>query len=123
MNNKWYIKIWTNQKYIDFWSINHTLSGCNLAALFFFINAPFLISIIISLAVLIAWEFFEYFHGIREVFRNRISDIIVGMFGFFFTHYLMLDNVFNNTTFFAIIFLVGLFLGIWGFWAYKKSKK
>ena len=123
MKHKWYIRIWVNQRYIDFWSINHTLSGCNLAALFFVVNAPFSISIIASLTVLIALEFFEFFHGIKEVFVNRISDIIVGMIGFFATHYLMLGNVFNNTTFFAIIFLAGAFLGIWGFWAYEKIKK
>ena len=123
MEHKWYIKIWTDQRYIDFWSINHTLAGCNLSALFFFVNTPFVISIFASLVVLIAWEFFEYFHGIKEVFVNRISDIVVGMIGFFLTHYLMLGNVLNNTIFFAIIFLAGLILGIWGFWAYEKIKK
>jgi hypothetical protein len=123
MGEKWYIKIWAMKKYLDFWSINHTLAGCNLAGLFFFINTRFITSIIAAFLVLLAWEFFEFFHGVHETMQNRASDIIVGMSGFFITHYLMINNVFNNTTFFAIIFLIGLILGIWGFWAYEKIKK
>jgi hypothetical protein len=123
MGEKWYIKIWTGKKYLDLWSINHTLAGCNLAGLFLFVNAHFLASVIATFLILLLWEFFEFFHGIHEVIQNRISDIIVGMCGFFITHYLMLNNAINNTTFFAIIFLVGLILGIWGFWAYEKIKK
>jgi hypothetical protein len=123
MEQKWYIKIWTNKKYLDFWSINHTLAGCNLAALFLFIDTSFLTSIIITFLVLLVWEFFEFFDGMEEVIQNRMSDIIVGMSGFFITHYLMLSDVLNNTIFFAIIFLAGSILGIWGFWAYEKIKK
>ena len=123
MREKWYIRIWTSKKYIDFWSTNHTLSGCNLAAIFFFTKTSLLISIIVTLAILIAWEFFEFSHGVKEVIQNRISDVTVGMVGFFVTHYLMLSNVFNNTIFFVVIFLSDSFLGAWGFWAYKRAKK
>ena len=120
MDKRWYIKIWTERKYLDFWSLNHILAGCMLASIFIFFNISFLTSIIISFLILLAWEFFEFFAGIHETMENKILDVIIGLLGFFITYYLMNNNIFNNLTLFLIIFFPFLILETWGWLAYEK---
>jgi hypothetical protein len=110
------------KKYLDFWSINHTLAGSLLAGIFISFNAPLLASVVIAFLMLIGWEFFEIFHHINETIQNRVSDMAVGMLGFFVTHYLMSHNIFNRNGLFSALFVLFLILEIWGFLAYEKIK-
>jgi len=122
MNKKWYIKIWTMRKYLDLWSVNHTLAGSILASLFIFFNAPFLASMAISFFILLGWEFFEITHKLHETIYNRIFDMIVGMSGFFLTNTLVNNDVFTNKAIFSVVFTVFVILEIWGFSVFEKIK-
>ncbi|MBI5148778.1 hypothetical protein HZA33_03800 [Candidatus Pacearchaeota archaeon] len=82
-----------NKAILDHWSIMHFAIGLLLGVLF----AKFLkkeYAMLIALALLIAWEFFENFtfHGNwgfiyfrEESLLNMISDVIVGFIGFLVT--------------------------------------
>lgn len=110
------------EKYLDLWSVNHTLASCLLAGIFISFNIPLLTSVVISFLILIGWEFFEIFHHVHETIENRISDMAVGMLGFFITYYLMSHNIFNRNGLFSVVFALFFVLEIWGFWAYEKIK-
>lgn len=122
MAKKWYIKIWKMEKYLDLWSVNHTLAGSLLAGIFLSFGTPLLTSMVISFLMLIGWEFFEIFHHVHETIQNRLSDMIVGMLGFFVAYYLMSNDIVDRNGLFSVLFALFFVLEIWGFWAYEKLK-
>ena len=121
--NKWYIKIWSEGKYIDFWSFNHFFSGFLLAYLLIFIKTPILINYILLFILMILWEIFEYRKKVRETKLNRVFDLIMGSCGFIFTYYLVSLEMFNNAFLFAATFILFFILEIWGYWAYRRKKQ
>lgn len=122
MKNKWYVKIWAEGKYIDFWSINHILGGALLAQIFVFLGVNFWISLVISFIIMILWEVYEYKTKVYETIQNRVMDVVVGLLGFFMIYYLVSLDFFYNGIFY-IVFFIFLFLEIWGYIAYQLKKK
>lgn len=124
MKKKWHTKIWLEEKYLDFWSLNHTLSGAVLASISILIGLPFWTSLIMSFLILLAWDIYEIFGGIKEKVGNKILDVITGLIGFFITYYLMHYRICcDNLILFLIIFFSFLILEIWGYISYRKLKK
>ncbi len=118
----WYVKIWAEGKYLDFWSINHTLSGGVLASLFFLLKVQFWPSLFISFLFLLAWEIYEVLRKIKESAWNKFFDVATGVLGFFATHYLIALDVFKTINIFWTVSLLFAFLEIWGYKAYVTKR-
>src|SRR6056297_1660349 len=120
----WYISIWNEGKYLDFWSINHIISGFLLGEILYFLKINFWLSLAISITIMIAWEVYEIFKNIHETCWNRLSDLIVGMIGFLTMYHLfLLDNFNHHKIVFILCIIVWLFLELWGYIAYKIKNK
>ena len=123
MINKWYVAIWSEGKYIDFWSFNHFFSGFLLAGFLIFIKAPHWLNFLLLLVLMVLWEIYEYKIKVRETLGNKIIDLLVGSIGFLSMYLLSYLNIFD-----FVIMCIGAFalyavLEIWGYWAYKMRKK
>lgn len=123
IKNKWYINLWSEGKYIDFWFFNHFFSGFLLAYFLVFIKTPVLLNYALLFVLMILWEFFEYKKRVRETKANRIIDLLVGSAGFLLTYYLVSLEMFDGFVVFAATFLLFLVLEIWGYWAYRVKKR
>lgn len=81
---------------LTWWSVNHFFSGVFFGILFNhkkFKKVGLVKSTIITLFLLILWEFFEFYVTVplinfgAELIRNRIADVIIGMVGYFIAYY------------------------------------
>ena len=126
MNNDlidaWYYKIWKNGKYLDLWSINHTLSGIVIAGPLYYFSISFVYSIVVALVLIVGWEIYEIYHEIYETWQNKCTDIITGIIAFFCIWYLYPYWMFSIQFFIYIASLaIFLILEIWGYIAYKAT--
>jgi hypothetical protein len=80
--------IWREGKYLDLWSVPHFLSGMLVGFALRYIGLATLPAFVIALVLLIAYEFFEYFADIEEMFTNSVMDVVVGMVSFAPTFFL-----------------------------------
>jgi hypothetical protein len=112
--------IWKHGKYIDTWSLVHFLSGFLLAGLFYAFEYGFVSALMVSVALLLAWEAFEWVVKIIEPSMNVIVDMIVGVAGFFLGAYIyyFLSQPFE--TFFYPVLVVTIALASWGFLDFLK---
>lgn len=122
IQNRWYLTIWSEGKYVDFWSLNHFLAGFLLGQVFVFFKINFWFSLIFSLSLMVIWEIYEYRNDVKESIQNRVMDIVIGLISFLLVYFLTRYGFFDNFIFY-IVFFVFLVLELWGYWAYKKKKK
>jgi hypothetical protein len=66
---------------LDWWSIAHFLGGACLGIFFTLFDFLFY-GLFISALGMILWEYYEYKTGIKESWRNRIADVLIGVFGY-----------------------------------------
>ncbi len=122
MKNKWYINIWSEGKYIDFWFFNHFFSGFLLAGFLIILEMPRWLNFLLLFVLMVLWEIFEYKHKVREMLSNRIMDLLVGFFGFLFMYFLASLQAFNYNSLFMGTFILLAILEIWGYWAYEAEQ-
>jgi hypothetical protein len=121
---KWYYRVWDNKKYLDLWSVNHTLAGLVIAGPLYYFSVRFSISFIIALILIIAWEVFEYVQEIKEAWQNSATDIITGIIGFLFLwHFLPIWSGEVNLWVYFISLAAWIFFEIWGYLAYRAGVK
>lgn len=123
MKNKWYVTIWSEGKYIDFWSFNHFFSGFLLASFLIFLETPHWLNFLLLFILMVVWEAYEYKNKIREIISNKVVDLLVGFFGFLFMYFLGYLSIFDNVIIFISTFIILAILEVWGYWAYKVKKK
>lgn len=113
-------RLWAEGKYIDFWTVNHTLAGIVIAGTVIFLNLPLWLSLIILFVLTISWEIYETVKNIHESEANRIIDVIVAIIGFIVMYILMMLDIFNNLALFSITTVLFVILNISGWLSYKK---
>jgi len=121
MKSKWYISIWLEGKYIDFWFFNHFFSGFLTASFLIFLETPHWLNFVLLFVLMILWEAYEYKNKVREMISNKLVDLLVGLFGFLFMYFLANLEIFDYAKLFMSTFIFYSILEIWGFWAYKKD--
>jgi hypothetical protein len=121
---KWYYSIFKNGKYLDLWSVNHTLAGVVIAGPLYYFSISLSYSLFIALVLIVGWEVYEIIFKIYETWQNRSTDIITGVLGFFFVWYLYPNFSINQQ---MSIYLISLFvfivLEIWGYFAYRARTR
>lgn len=121
---KWYYNIFRNGKYLDLWSINHTLAGVVIAGPLYYFSISFIYSFFILIFLIVGWEIYEIIFDVHETWQNRSTDIITGVIGFFFVWYFYYFFDTNlQIWIYAVSLLVFLTLEIWGYFAYKHIKR
>ena len=118
------IDIWKNGKYIDLWSVNHTLAGCLLGALTFFFRIDFIFGFAVSILLMVGWEIYEIIYKVEETPYDRISDVVTGVLGFL-AIFALFPKVQIKTADMIFIGILGLwiFLEWWGYMAYRTIEK
>ncbi len=118
----WYYHIFKNGKYLDLWSVNHTLSGVVIAGPLYYFSIPVIYSFWISLILMVSWEIYEIIFKITETWQNRTTDILTGVLGFCSVWYLY---AFVTTHTQILIYVMGLclfiILEVWGYIAYRAG--
>jgi hypothetical protein len=119
----WYVAIWDEGGYVDFWSINHTLGGV-LSLLFIALTGiPKIIGFPIIICLASLWEVYEHVTGIEETFSNRIIDIVVAAVAFFVMYWIIQRyQSLNLVQLFVSFGLLTILLNVWGFWAMEIEK-
>jgi phosphatidylglycerophosphate synthase len=116
-----HVRLWKEGKYIDMWSIPHILCGFVFAGIFNYLGIGLWLNLILSILIMIWWEFFELiFLDVHEYFTNKTMDILMGLAGFFIMYALILK--FGIKTIFPwliVIVVIWLLLNYWGFYAHK----
>lgn len=119
----WYYDIWVNGKYLDLWSVNHTLAGVVIAGPLYYFSVPTIYSLIISLVLIVGWEVFEIVYEIYETWQNRSTDVITGVIGFFFIWYFYpYWNTNTQIYIYSVSLFVFLVLEMWGYIAYRATQ-
>lgn len=114
------MNIWKHGMYVDMWSFIHFLSGFLLAGIFYKFDYSFLSSLIFSLILLIAWEFFEWIIKIIEPSTNVIMDLVIGSLGFFVGWYIFYFLRENFNYYFYTALTISVVLSSWGFIDFLK---
>lgn len=112
--------IWKHGTYIDLWSLVHFLSGALLASLFYKLQYGFVLSLVLSTLLLLAWEVFEWIKKIIEPSINVGMDIIIGVIGFLFGSYVLIMLHISFELFFYPTALGAGALALWGFIDFQK---
>lgn len=118
-SKKFYIKVWSDGRYVDLWSSTHFLAGAVITGFFVIADVPFWTGVIILFLLLIFWEIYEQIKKFRETITNTISDLILGLTGAAAMYITMDLEIFNNMMLFLVITVLCGLLLLWGWIAYK----
>ena len=108
--------IWRHGRFFDLWSLVHFLSGVLLALGFYGLGFSLGATIAFSLALLIAWEVFEWAIRIIEPTPNVLIDVLIGLGGLaagIGWHYFLAQPF--NPSLFIMLLVAALGLSLWGF--------
>ena len=112
---------WVEGRYVDLWTIPHILAGVVLAGFLNWFSLSFWSNIIISMLIIIGWEFFElYMLDIHEHIPNKIMDVLTGLIGFLGMHYFI--NIFSIgpiIPYLIILTIIYISFNIWGYLVHK----
>jgi len=113
MQKQWYIKIWKEGKFIDFWSVIHLVDGMLMAGIAILIGLKYLVGLLIALVIILIWEFIEP----PEKFTNKIFDVITSVSGFSLMYYAYTRSLF------VWVAVLAISLNIWAWIIAKNYKK
>lgn len=113
--------IWKHGRFVDLWSLDHLLSGFLLGGASYWLELEFTWALVVSLAAMLAWELFEAVIGINEAYGNAVSDLIIGLAGFFLAAlvFFQLQLPFAWRIFWICLVLAAS-LSLWGFLDFLK---
>lgn len=114
----WYsgtMDIWKHGTYVDTWSIVHFLSGFLLAGIMHKIGIGIVAASVLSVAILILWEFFEWLIKIIEPSANVWVDIVVGIAGFVLGAFLFYSTTLASESVLYSALVLTVSLSLWGF--------
>jgi len=111
--------LWKEGKYIGLWSVAHLLAGLILGLFLRILGISTRRAFVMTLSLLILWEFFELAININEIWTNRVADILIGLSGFFITYYgCKTIRKSHNVLVFLILLVILVVLNILGWRSY-----
>ncbi|MBU2545271.1 hypothetical protein KKC65_02365 [Patescibacteria group bacterium] len=116
----WAVKIWSEGKCLDLWSVNHFLGGFLLGYVFVYLGFCFWIVFLGTLLFMSAWEIFEMTEGVEEYICNKLFDVVTGLAGLL-VFYVLILNIDSYSLFLLFIFSSTIFIAleVWGYLAYR----
>lgn len=118
-----FYRVWNKGKYLDLWSVNHTLAGSVIAWPLYKFGVPLIYNFALAMILIVGWEVYEITHDIKESWQNRSTDILTGVVGFFFiSNFVIRWNHATQYWVYFTILIVWLVLEIWGYLAYTIGK-
>lgn len=113
--------IWKNGKHLDLWTINHILSGALFGYVTFLFDMDMIFGLVLSLFLMIAWEFFErIILKVVETWQNGVWDVVVG-FIFFILIWIIApyQSLGTQTTIYLLLFVIFIIMELAGLISYK----
>ncbi|MBI2623632.1 MAG: hypothetical protein HYW65_03600 [Candidatus Liptonbacteria bacterium] len=121
MSGKWFIKIWADSDYFDFWHINHFLAGMLCGGVIIFLRLDFWVGLSLSTLAMLGWEVYEIFKGIQETSFNKFADVILGIVGYFLFYLIKPTSETYSHMFVSALLVSWAALELWGFLAWKNG--
>lgn len=117
------IKFTRHDSFFDMWSIIHLFTGMIMGLSFSVFDFPlYYISFFVFLS-LVFWEIYEFFKKTGESICNSISDIFIGIIGFFLSYKIIYNYDFDSKIIVLILFLIlNSIMIVWGKSTKKKLK-
>lgn len=101
--------MWKEGQYIDLWSLVHFLFGVLFVFLADFFELTFLNALIILTVSTTIWELVEFASGkAKELFFNKVADVVVADIGFLFMYILLLINNVGRGVYMFIFSLIAV---------------
>jgi hypothetical protein len=115
--------IWQEGRYYDAWMFVHFLAGVVLGFSMIILKVETFTAYMLTVVLLILWEFFEIIKKIVEHKENRLGDIVIGILGFIFSFSISPIFIHNFLTPFIVCLVVFIISSIIGWTRYFKYKK
>jgi len=120
---KWFFRIWEEGRHFDLWHANHFLVGIILGGTTIVYAQPFWVGFPISCVLILGWEYYEIFRGVKETLWNQVFDVVLGISGYLlFYHAYSYSDTELYFSIFSSAIVLWLFLEVWGFGAYLKRR-
>jgi hypothetical protein len=115
--------IWREGKWVDLWSVVHTLSGVSLGFGLSVLHLGDVASVLLVLLLLILYEMWERLMQMEETFANGCMDVVCGMAGFLLTFFLLAPRLSGAMFFiaFGAVFAVNVVMSVFGWRASQKA--
>jgi len=81
--------LWREGEWLDLWSVVHFFSGSLIGLGFYFLHVGAFAGVMLALTLLIAYEMWERLMQMEETFANGCMDVVVGMFSFLLTFFML----------------------------------
>ena len=111
--------IWQDGRYLDVWSVVHTISGFLVGGFLIILGVSFWSGLGIATILFIIWEVYEVLIGNIETLSNRIVDVIIAVIGYLiaWAFYGQVKTEKHKKTallVLKILVVVSIILNIWG---------
>ena len=115
--------LWMEGRWIDFWTINHLLSGISAGSLLYLMGISLGWSFFIPSVLFLGWEIIEFVSKIESPI-NQIVDLVAAFLGYgiFYTFYYLLGKPFDPIVVFIIVLSFVILEG-WEFYTWRLRVK
>lgn len=72
---------WKEGRYFDMWVLPHAMTGVTGGFANVFVDLSIPMVFLVGLILMILWEVFEVWIGIREAWQNQLLDVVIGLAG------------------------------------------
>jgi fructose-specific phosphotransferase system IIC component len=117
---------WRKRSGFDLWSVPHFLFGIITGTLPALIEISFYSALLLTITLAILWEVFEKITSVKESFQNIVLDIILPIFSFTLTSFVLIvypmhpNDILVVTTAVSAIYI---FTNISGWLAYRRRQR
>ncbi len=117
---------WQKGRGLDLWSIPHFLFGILTGFLPSLIGISFLTALTLTLILAMSWEIYEKFVGIKETIQNSVLDIILPIFSFTLTSFILLVYPLHPNDLLVVaiaVLALYIFTNLSGWLAYRRRQR
>lgn len=109
---KWYNDKFWHQKYVDLWTVPHTVFGATVVFLFAYLGWDIVLGLAITVILAILWEIAEVVTGVatEEILSNKVTDVVVAALGYVIAWFAMINYGWNQGELLNILLLTTIIL-------------
>lgn len=117
---------WQRGRAFDLWSVPHFLFGILMASLPQLIGISFLTALALTIIFAMLWEIFEKVIGVKESIRNILLDIVLPIFAFTLTSFILLAYPLHTNDLLVVtiaVLTLYIFTNLSGWRAYRRRQR